>query len=39
MGTGIWAMHFVGMLGLNLGFPLGYGLLPTLWSWVATSSS
>lgn len=35
MGTGIWAMHFVGMLALQLPFPVGYDTLVTLLSWVA----
>ena len=30
MGTGIWSMHFVGMLALRLPIPLGYALWPTL---------
>jgi diguanylate cyclase len=39
MGTGIWAMHFVGMLGLHLGFPLGYRTATTLVSWVAAMAA
>jgi diguanylate cyclase (GGDEF)-like protein len=35
MGTGIWCMHFVGMLAFSLPIPLGYRLGPTLVSWVA----
>ncbi|WP_077000138.1 bifunctional diguanylate cyclase/phosphodiesterase [Variovorax sp. KK3] len=35
MGTGIWAMHFVGMLGFETGLPLGYRWQPTLLSWIA----
>ncbi len=35
LGTGIWAMHFVGMLGFDASIPLGYDLLPTLASWTA----
>ena len=35
MGTGIWAMHFVGMLGFQAGIPLGYRGVPTLLSWCA----
>lgn len=35
LGTGIWAMHFIGMLGFEAGIPLGYRLLPTFLSWVA----
>jgi signal transduction histidine kinase/CheY-like chemotaxis protein len=33
MGTGIWAMHFVGMLAFRLPIPLGYDLHITLLSW------
>ncbi|HDR9251081.1 histidine kinase [Burkholderia vietnamiensis] len=29
MGTGIWSMHFVGMLALSLPIPLGYALTDT----------
>ncbi|MDG0831867.1 EAL domain-containing protein [Pelomonas saccharophila] len=29
MGTGIWAMHFVGMLALQLPFPVGYDAVVT----------
>src|SRR5579863_8064771 len=29
MGTGIWSMHFVGMLAFSLPIPLGYALLDT----------
>ncbi|MCH2241577.1 MAG: bifunctional diguanylate cyclase/phosphodiesterase [Aquabacterium sp.] len=35
MGTGIWSMHFVGMLGFDAGMPLGYEWAPTFWSWIA----
>ena len=35
MGSGIWSMHFVGMLSLSLPITLGYGLAKTLLSWVA----
>ena len=35
MGTGIWAMHFVGMLGFDAGMTLGYRWGPTLVSWLA----
>lgn len=35
MGTGIWAMHFVGMLGFDVGMSLGYRGGPTLVSWIA----
>jgi signal transduction histidine kinase/CheY-like chemotaxis protein len=34
MGTGIWAMHFVGMLAFRLPIPLGYDLRLTLLSWL-----
>jgi signal transduction histidine kinase/CheY-like chemotaxis protein len=34
MGTGIWAMHFIGMLAFRLPIPLGYDLAITLVSWV-----
>jgi signal transduction histidine kinase/ActR/RegA family two-component response regulator len=34
MGTGIWGMHFVGMLAFRLPIPLGYDLGITLLSWV-----
>ncbi|MFT3957299.1 MAG: EAL domain-containing protein [Piscinibacter sp.] len=35
MGTGVWAMHFVGMLGFDAGMALGYHWGPTLLSWLA----
>src|SRR5882724_10713777 len=35
MGTGIWAMHFVGMLAFSLPIALGYTKLLTFVSWVA----
>ncbi|WP_457445843.1 putative bifunctional diguanylate cyclase/phosphodiesterase [Roseateles sp. P5_E4] len=35
MGTGIWAMHFVGMLALKLPFLVGYDSAVTLLSWLA----
>lgn len=36
MGTGVWSMHFVGMLGFDAeGLVLGYRWLPTLFSWLA----
>jgi diguanylate cyclase len=34
MGTGIWAMHFLGMLAFRLPIPLGYDLSITLVSWL-----
>ena len=35
MGTGIWAMHFVGMLAFSLPLALGYTRLLTFGSWGA----
>lgn len=35
LGTGIWSMHFVGMLGFSLPIPLGFTPALTLLSWVA----
>ena len=35
MGTGIWCMHFVGMLALALPIPIGFVHLTTLASWLA----
>ncbi|HKX40915.1 MAG TPA: MHYT domain-containing protein, partial [Burkholderiaceae bacterium] len=35
MGTGIWAMHFVGMLAFSLPIALGYTRLLTFVSWIA----
>ncbi len=35
MGTGIWSMHFVGMLAFSIPTPLGYTRLLTALSWVA----
>nr|WP_315239399.1 EAL domain-containing protein [uncultured Albidiferax sp.] len=35
MGTGIWSMHFVGMLAVSLPFEVGYGYVVTALSWVA----
>lgn len=32
MGTGIWSMHFLGMLALRLPFPMGYDPLITFFS-------
>jgi len=34
MGTGVWSMHFVGMLAFSLPVPIGYALGETLLSWV-----
>ncbi|RCW69297.1 putative bifunctional diguanylate cyclase/phosphodiesterase [Pseudorhodoferax soli] len=35
LGTGIWSMHFVGMLAATLPFTVGYGHAVTGLSWVA----
>ncbi len=35
MGTGIWAMHFIGMLALKLPFAVGYDYAITALSWFA----
>ena len=35
MGTGIWSMHFVGMLAFSLPIALGFTVLLTLLSWIA----
>jgi diguanylate cyclase (GGDEF)-like protein len=35
MGTGIWSMHFVGMLAFSLPVAIGYTALLTFASWVA----
>lgn len=35
MGTGIWSMHFVGMLAASLPFVVGFGYAITALSWVA----
>ncbi|MDR7272610.1 diguanylate cyclase (GGDEF)-like protein [Pelomonas saccharophila] len=35
MGTGIWCMHFVGMLAFSLPIPLGYTVGLTVASWIA----
>jgi diguanylate cyclase len=32
MGTGVWAMHFIGILAFSLPIPLSYALTPTLGS-------
>jgi diguanylate cyclase (GGDEF)-like protein len=32
MGTGIWSMHFIGMLAFNLPIPMGYDMSVTLLS-------
>jgi NO-binding membrane sensor protein with MHYT domain len=38
MGTGIWSMHFIGMLAYTLPIQLGYQELLTFLSWVAAVS-
>ncbi|MDP8986062.1 MAG: EAL domain-containing protein [Pseudomonadota bacterium] len=35
MGTGIWSMHFLGMLAFSLPIALGYAKLLTFLSWLA----
>ncbi|MCB1998445.1 MAG: diguanylate cyclase [Burkholderiaceae bacterium] len=35
IGSGVWSMHFVGMLAFELPIALGYRADMTLWSWVA----
>lgn len=35
MGSGIWAMHFVGMAAFSLPIPISYDLWITVFSWVA----
>ncbi|CAN7551886.1 EAL domain-containing protein [Pseudorhodoferax sp. LjRoot39] len=35
LGTGIWSMHFIGMLAVTLPFEVGYGYAVTALSWVA----
>ena len=35
MGTGIWAMHFVGMLSFSLPIAVGYTIKLTFISWIA----
>ncbi|HEY4081959.1 MAG TPA: EAL domain-containing protein [Burkholderiaceae bacterium] len=37
MGTGIWAMHFVGMFAYSLSIDLGYRVWPTVLSWIAAA--
>ncbi|MES2898892.1 MAG: MHYT domain-containing protein [Pseudomonadota bacterium] len=34
MGTGIWSMHFIGMLAFRLPIPIGYDLPITFLSWL-----
>ena len=35
LGTGIWTMHFIGMLAFRLPLALGYRELQTVLSWLA----
>nr|WP_119157897.1 EAL domain-containing protein [Caldimonas tepidiphila] len=35
MGSGIWSMHFVGMLAMSLPVELGYDPIVTVLSWIA----
>jgi diguanylate cyclase (GGDEF)-like protein len=35
LGSGIWSMHFVGMLAMHLPIEVGYDPLTTLLSWIA----
>ncbi|UYF99916.1 putative bifunctional diguanylate cyclase/phosphodiesterase [Halomonas sp. GD1P12] len=39
MGTGIWAMHFIGMLAMEMGARVDYGIFLTLLSLVAAIAS
>src|SRR5690606_32780940 len=40
MGTGIWSMHFVGMLAFSLPITMGYDPVITLASWcIAVAAS
>lgn len=34
MGSGIWAMHFIGMLALHLPVVMSYAIVPTIVSWL-----
>lgn len=34
MGTGVWSMHFVGMLAYSIGIPIGYDLITVIISWM-----
>jgi diguanylate cyclase (GGDEF)-like protein len=38
MGSGIWAMHFVGMLAFQLAIPLAYDTLLNLLSWLIAAA-
>lgn len=35
MGTGIWSMHFMGMLALSMPFEVGFSYITTALSWLA----
>ena len=37
LGTGIWSMHFVGMLAFSIPVAIGYAPLPTVLSWCAAT--
>lgn len=39
MGTGVWAMHFVGMLALQMPMEVGYDHFMTLLSWACAVST
>lgn len=39
MGTGVWSMHFVGMLAYSLPIPMGYDARLTILSWVVGVAS
>ncbi|WP_054285441.1 putative bifunctional diguanylate cyclase/phosphodiesterase [Gulbenkiania mobilis] len=39
LGTGIWAMHFTGMLAMRLPIPVGYDFTHTLLSWLLAVSA
>jgi diguanylate cyclase (GGDEF)-like protein len=39
MGTGIWSMHFIGMLAFSLPIPLSYGVTATIGSLVLAIAS
>src|SRR5205809_885718 len=38
MGSGIWSMHFIGMLAMSLPMEIGYAPLTTFVSWLAAVS-
>jgi diguanylate cyclase (GGDEF)-like protein len=39
LGTGIWSMHFIGMLGFSLPIDLGFTVGATLASWIAAAGA